>query len=141
MKKTRQFLDYVASQEEPVLTFSASNMILAGHSDASYLSEKEARSRAGGYWFLSNNSPHPPNNGAVLNISKVIKVVMSSAAEAELGGLFINAREAVYIRKILAKMGHLQPRTPLQTDNSTAKGVVNNNIQTKRLKSMDMKFH
>ena len=66
---------------------------------------------------------------------------MSSAAEAELGALYINAREAAYIRKILAEMGHHQPHTPLQTDNSTAEGVVNNNIQTKRLKAMDMKLH
>ena len=141
MKKTKQFLDYVVSQEEPVLTFSASDMILAGHSNASYLSKKNARSCAGGWWFLSNNSPYHPANGAVLNISQVIKAVMSSAAEAEHGGLFINAREAVYIRKILAEMGHPRPRMPLQTDISTAEGVINNNVQTKRLKSMDMQFH
>ena len=66
---------------------------------------------------------------------------MSSAAEADLGALYINARKAVYIRKILAKMGHPQPCSLLQTDNSTAEGVVNNNIQTKRLKAMDMKLH
>jgi hypothetical protein len=33
---------------------------------------------------------------------------MSSAAEAELGRLFINVREAVYIRQILKEMGHEQ---------------------------------
>ena len=66
---------------------------------------------------------------------------MSSAAEDELGALFINARKAAYIRKILIEMGHPQPRTPLQTDNSTAEGVVNKNVQTKKLKSMDMRFH
>ena len=141
MKKVKQFLDYALSQEEAVLTFSASDMILAGHSDGSYLSEKNARSRAGGHWFLSNDSAVPPFNGAILNISQIIKAVMSSAAEAELGALFINAREAAYIRKILIEMGHPQPRTPLQTDNSTAEGVVNKNVQTKKLKSMDMRFH
>ena len=49
MKKVKQFLDYAASCEEPILTFSASDMILAGHSDGSYLSEQNARSRAGGH--------------------------------------------------------------------------------------------
>ena len=48
MQKCRQFLDYVASQEEADLTFHASNMILAIYSDASYLSEAKARSQAGG---------------------------------------------------------------------------------------------
>ena len=66
---------------------------------------------------------------------------MSSAAEAELGALFINAKEAVYIRHILEERGHSQPPPPIQTDNSTANGVVNNIIQPKRMKAMDRRFH
>ena len=66
---------------------------------------------------------------------------MSSAAEAELGALFINAKEAIYLRQILTEMGHPQPPTPIQTDNSTAEGVVNMRVQPKRTKSMDMRFH
>ena len=63
---------------------------------------------------------------------------MSSAAEAELGALFINVKEAVYLRQILTEMGHPQPKTPIQTDNTTAEGVINNIIQPKRTKAMDM---
>ena len=68
---------------------------------------------------------------------------MLSAAEAELGARFINAKEAVYIRNILEEMGHQQhqPPTPIQTDNSTANGVVNNIIQPKQIKAMDMRFY
>ena len=116
-------------------------MILAAHSDAGYLNEPQARSRAGGHFFLSTNAAIPPNNGAVLNIAQIIKNVMSSAAEAELGALYIIAREAVYMRAILREMGHKQPATPIQTDNSTAEGVVNNKIQPKRTKAMDMRFY
>ena len=47
-------------------------------------------------------------NGAVLNIAHIIKNVMSSATEAELAGLYIMAREAVYIRIILEELGHKQ---------------------------------
>ena len=65
---------------------------------------------------------------------------MSSAAEAELGALFLNAKEAVIIRLILTKMGHPQPRTPIQTDNTTAEAVINNRVQPKRLKAMDMRI-
>ena len=65
-------------------------MILVGHSDALYLSETKAHSRAGGHFFMSNNTTFPPKNDAVFNISKIIKAVMSSAAEAELGSMFIN---------------------------------------------------
>ncbi len=66
---------------------------------------------------------------------------MSSVAEAELGALYLNVREALYLRQILTEMGHPQPRTPIQTDNLTAKGVINNKIQPKRTKAMDMHFH
>jgi hypothetical protein len=64
-------------------------------------------------------------------MSTIIKAVMSSAAEAELGALFLNAKEAVIIRQILTEMGHPQPRTPIQTDNTTAEAVVNNRVQPK----------
>jgi hypothetical protein len=140
MERAKQLLDYAASQEEAVLTYNASDMVLAIHSDAGYLNERKSRSRAGGHFFLSSNVQCPPNNGAILNVAQIIKAVMSSAAEAELGGLFINAKEAVYIRNILTEMGYPQPPTPLQTDNSTADGVVNNTVQPKRTKSMDMRF-
>ena len=116
-------------------------MVLAVHSNASYLSEPNARSRVGGHFFLSNDDTIMPNNGAVLTVAQIIKTVMSSAAEAELGGLFINAREAVYIRQILEEMGHKQPRTPIQTDNATAEAVVNAKVLPKRTKAMDMRFH
>ena len=141
MDQTHQLLDYLSHQEEAVLTYNASDMKLAVHSDASYLSEPQARSRAGGHFFLSNNAAVPPNNGAVLNIAHIIKHVMSSATEAELAALYIMAREAVYIRIILEEMGHKQPATPLQTDNSMAEGVINGKVQPKRTKAMDMRFH
>ena len=76
------FLDYAASQEEAVITYHASNMVLACHSDASYLSEPGASSRSGGHFFLSSNAAMPSNNGVVLNIAQIIKAVMTSAAEA-----------------------------------------------------------
>eukprot|EP00804_Cyclotella_cryptica_P017742 CCRYP_001167-RA/>CCRYP_001167-RA protein AED:0.39 eAED:0.39 QI:0/0/0/1/0/0/5/0/585 len=118
-----------------------SDMILAVHSDAGYLNEENARSRAGGHHFLSEDVPLPPNNGAIHNVAEIIKAVMSSAAEAEAGALYINARKAVEERNILQELGHKQPPTPIQTDNSTAEGIVNNRVQPKRTKAMDMRFH
>ncbi len=141
MERVKQLLDYAASQEEAVLTYHASDMILAVHSDAGYLNESKSRSRAGGHFFLSNsNEQYPPNNGAILTIAQIIDAVMLSAAEAEIGALFINAKEAVHVRRILMEMGHAQPQTPIQTDNSTADGVINARIRPKRTKAMDMRF-
>jgi hypothetical protein len=64
--------------------------MLAIHSDASYLSEPKARSPAEGHFFLSENDTDPRDNGAVHTVAKIIKTVMSSAAEAELGSLCIS---------------------------------------------------
>ena len=94
-------MDYAASNQDTILTYSASDMVLAVHSDTSYLSERNATSRVGGHFFMSKDVEVPPNNGAVHNIAKIIKALMSSAAEAELEGLYINAREAVPMRKKL----------------------------------------
>ena len=70
-------------------------MLLEIHSDTSYLLDANARSRAGGHMFLANQDHIPTNNQSVLNLSQIMKAVMSSAAEAELGALFISAKMAV----------------------------------------------
>jgi hypothetical protein len=132
INRSQQIMDYLATQEPAVLTYRKSDMVLAVHSDASYLNEEEARRRAGGHHFSSEDVPLPPNNGAIHNVAEIIKGVMSSAAEAELGAMYINARKAVEIRIILEEMGHKQPATPIQVDNSTAKGIVNKRVQPKR---------
>jgi hypothetical protein len=134
-------LDYVATNPDAILTYKKSDMVLAVHSDALYLSEPAARSREGGLFFCSSNVDDPPNNGAMLNVSKILKAAMSSAAKTKLGALYINAREAIPIRHLLEEMGHKQPPMPIQTDNSTALGIVTNNIQPCCTKAMDMRFH
>jgi hypothetical protein len=141
MELIKWLLDYIVTNPEAILTYESSDMILAVHSDASYLSKANARSRVGGHFFCSTNVSDPPNNGAVLNISKIPKAIMSSAAKAELEALYINVNKAVPMHQILAEIGHKQPKTPIQTDNTTACGVVNHNIQPQRTKALDMHFH
>ncbi len=62
MRQTFELLDYLAMQEDAVLSYHASNMVLAVHSNASYLSKPKARSRARGHFILSNDTTIPPNN-------------------------------------------------------------------------------
>jgi hypothetical protein len=118
-------------------------MILHIHSDASYLSENEAKSRAGGFFYMGSNNKTDKNltNGEILIISKVLKHVMSSAAEAEIGAVFINSKEGAFLRTTLEELGHTQPPTPMETDNNTATGYSNGTIQQKRTKAMDMRFY
>ena len=55
-QKTREamihFLNYCATHPEATVRFRASDMILKIHSDASYLTESEAQSRVGGFFYL-----------------------------------------------------------------------------------------
>jgi hypothetical protein len=139
--QTSKAKDYCALQEEAVLAYKASKMILAVHSDVGYCNKKKLQSRAGGHFFLSNDNEFPPNGGAILTMATMIKAVMSSAVEAKLGELYLNAKVAVYLRQILTKMGHPQPQTLIQADNSTAEGVINHKIEPKQTKAIDMRFH
>ena len=64
----------------------------------------------------------------------------SLAAEAELGALFLNAREAKILRLTLHELGHPQPPTPIHVDNTTVTGIVNNTIKRQRSRSMEMRY-
>jgi hypothetical protein len=72
MELCKKFLDFMATQEETILTYCTSKMVLAIHSDASYLSKPKARSQAGDHMFMAGNEEIPFNNGAILNISQII---------------------------------------------------------------------
>eukprot|EP00957_Ditylum_brightwellii_P188148 14323719-Ditylum_brightwellii.AAC.1 len=98
-------------------------MMLVVHSDASYLLERNARSRAAGHFYSANKTNEDLNNGAILTLSTIICHVVASASEAELAALFYNAREVVPLRIMLEEMGHPQPKKPLITDNNTAHGL------------------
>ena len=66
--------------------------------------------------------------------------VMGSAAEAEISANYINGQEAIPIRTLLHELGHPQPATPIQFDNSTADSFANDSIKQKRSKAIDMHF-
>eukprot|EP00804_Cyclotella_cryptica_P019119 CCRYP_019437-RA/>CCRYP_019437-RA protein AED:0.46 eAED:0.46 QI:0/-1/0/1/-1/1/1/0/160 len=116
-------------------------MILATDSDASYLTEPGSSSRAGAHIFLSEDDPVSRHNMPVLTISQISKYVMASAAEAELAALYITARELIPLCNALAEMGWKQHKTPIQTDNSTATGFVNDTIIQRHIKMIFMRLH
>ena len=152
MKAITQLLNYCATHPSAVVRFVSSDMILHVESDASYLTAPHARSRAAGYHFLSDRptNPHgtptqrdppPRNNGAINILCIIMREVVTSAAEAELAALFYNAKEACPICVTLGEIGHPQPPTPIQTDNSTATGIVNDTVKQKRSKAIDMRYY
>ena len=66
---------------------------------------------------------------------------MSSSAEAEIGALFHNTKAGGLIRVTLEEMEHSQKEEPMQIDKSTIYRIVNDTIQEKRTKDMDMSFY
>jgi hypothetical protein len=82
--KIIKLLNYCTTHPEATLRYHASDMILNIHSDASYLSERETKSRAGGFFYMGSNidKANRLTNGAILIISTVLKHAMSSAAES-----------------------------------------------------------
>ena len=143
-----KLLDYAATYPDTTIRFHASDMVLYGESDAAYLVLPNARSRVSGYFYLSHNVspssttiPQTKRNGPLLIVCKSLRHVVASAAEAETGALFHNAREAIPIRQTLIAMGHPQPPTPLKTDNTTALSFIKSNIRQKKSKSWDMRYN
>ena len=99
-KNITKLLNYLATHPEAVIKYHASGTQLYVHSDASYLSVSKAISRAGGIPNLSDPPPNPQDpdnytpllNGIIHIVCKILRNIMSSAAEAELGALFLNAK-------------------------------------------------
>jgi hypothetical protein len=108
-----QLLDYLASNSEAKVRYHVSDMIMNIHSDASYLSETKARSRECGHFFMGwmpKNGEPIKLNGAFRVNTTILRFVLASAAEAELGALFHNCQDGIIFRQTVTDLGHPQPK-------------------------------
>ena len=64
---------------------------------------------------------------------------MSSAVEAKLGVLYINAQLTAPVQQMLQEIGHTQPLMPIQTDYSTA--IITQKIIPKATNAIEMHYH
>ncbi len=98
LERCMQLLDYLASNNPAKVRFHASDMIMNIHSDALYLSASGVQSRTCGHFFMGSipkdNEPIVLN-GAFHTSTTVMRFVVASAAEAELGALFHNCQTAI----------------------------------------------
>ena len=81
-----------------------------------------------------------PLNGPIHVVSKILKFVVASAAEAEIGAEFIAAQESILILQCLEKLGHKQPLTLVHLS-TNAVVFMKKNDQTKRFKVIDMRVY
>lgn len=134
--------EYALTYPNNELVFKAcEDMCLHIKSDASYLSEARAGSIAGGFAFLGNKYRPNEINGIVDCVCTRIDVVVSSAAEAELAAVYLNAKMAVQLRNTLADLGYPQDATLIVCDNQCAVGIANDSITQNRMKAMDMRWN
>jgi hypothetical protein len=100
--KVIKLLNYCNTHPETKIRYHACDMILHIHSDASYLSENESKSRAGGFFYMGNNTNTNKKltNQAILIISKVLK---------HIGAVLVNAKEGAVLRTTLEELGHKHP--------------------------------
>ena len=141
MQTTKQLLDYLAPHSEATVRFHTSDMILNIHSDVSYLSKANTHSRVCGHFFMGwKSNPTQPIklNGAFFTLCAILRFVMAFAAEAELGALFLNCKQATIV--LLTLMGHPLPPMPIYCNNSTEVGIANNTVKQQRSRSMEMRF-
>ena len=98
MEYVVHLLNYSATNPDAAIEYSGNGMVLHVDSDASYLSVRKSRSRVGGFHYLSSPSSDPkkppvstpPLNGPFYAVCAIMKNVMASAKEAEMGALFVN---------------------------------------------------
>ena len=116
-------MDYTATYPDTFIRFYASDMVLNIDIDVSYLVLPNEKSRVAGYHHFktSNEILNVPIHGEC----KALKHVVSSAADAKTGGIFVKP----------------QPPVPIKMDNIASTGFLHNNIQLKRIKSWDMQHY
>ncbi len=123
MEKALQVLDYLAMHPNATVKFRASDMFMNIYSDASYLTELKARSRACRHFFMvwmpKDNKPIKLN-GAFHTMCSILQFMVASAAEAKLGALFLNCQEGMIFQLTLEDLGHPQPKIPVHCNNATA---------------------
>ena len=75
----------------------------------------------------------PPDNGSVHVEFSIVRNVMASATEAELGGLCENCQKTTSMGTALSEMGNLQPPTPVAIDNTASTSILNGTENQKNI--------
>ena len=122
LKRLNHLLDYVATSPNTILRFHTSDMVLHMDSDAAYLAMPKARSRIAGHYYLSGHPFHIPVDGQrkpnapILTECCTLRYVVTSAAEAETGGIFITREPpSPFVKPLLRSTIHNQqlPSKPI----------------------------
>jgi hypothetical protein len=148
MLEVQRFLQYAACHPNARITYTASDMQLAIHSDASFNGEPGSRSRAAGLFTLGaitydGNPDILPSrlNGPIDLLCKQIPTVCASAAEAEYAALFLNAQQGEKLRQTLHDLGYPQKPTVITYDNAISGKLALRTVKQRRSKAIALRYH
>jgi hypothetical protein len=133
-----RILHYAVKHPNATIILKASDVQLKYYSDASYLSEANSRSRAGGILFLGDAYTTNGAYGATDYLSCNDNTFVASAAEAEYAALFLVGREPICANQTHTDLGFPQQATLIISANQCAVGIANRSVQQKRSKSIIM---
>ena len=140
--RLNHLLNYLDTYPHAIITYSASDMVIHVHSDASYLSAPRSRSRAGVFFFCgTKNKLISPLIAPIHCESIILPHVMTSSVEAEIESIYHNTKTLIPLHQTLIALGHPQPPTPLQTDNQVAEQFSQENLHQKKTKTISMKHY
>ena len=142
MEQAEHMLAYAHFHPNAALVLRASDMSLHVHSDASFHSESEGRSRLAGFFFLGTpqNPPVTPYGG-IKAVSTASKIVLYSSHDAEYAAMFQNALDAIELRNTLHDLGYPQSTTTIVADNQKAVEAVNGLVKAKKSKTVKLRYH
>ena len=86
------------------------------------------------------NNINTPGNGPVHVECSIMRNVMASASEGQLGGLFEKCQKSKSMRTALPEMGCSQPPTPVETDNTASTSIINGTAKHVSIE-IDMRFY
>jgi len=132
----KRILRYLKGTREVTLRYVGDKTVVpVGYSDADWGSDQETRRSTTGYIFMISNA-------AVTWQSKRQPTVALSSTEAEYMASCQAAREAVWLRALLADLGYTQQdATVLHGDNQGCLALAKNPMQHSRTKHIEMRHH
>jgi hypothetical protein len=131
-KRTLEPCNYLAQNAKAKVRFCASDMVMNIHLDVSYLSKAKACSRTCSHFFMGwmRKYGDPIKINGTFHVSaNILRFVVVSAAEAELGALYHKCQTGIVFPQMLEAMGHKQPKTPVHCNNATAVSITNNTVK------------
>jgi hypothetical protein len=137
---TNQLLDYLATHPDATIRYHASDMILHIHSDASYLSVSNARSRIEGLFFLGNNPPRA-RYAQRIHPQCLVRHQKRGRLRSRIISWSVLSQRPTWCTT-QSYTNQVRPHTtPDASHKSTAFGILNETIKQKRSKAMDMRYH